>query len=681
MGISVNGPSGIDTKYIIDSLVSLEKNKVTDVENQKKAYQVKIDAYSKFKNLVTDLKSKASSLSKVTSFDIFKSSSSNENKVTISGGTGSVDAQYDVRVFQLSANEKMISKDKAITSQTAKLSDLGIDTGDFTIDGVTLSLSATDTIQDLRMKINNAVDADGKKLGVTASVLKIADDNFRLVLSAKESGSGGVEYKDVGTDTVLQDLGIIQNASGDKGTSKQTLVTTDAIAQFNALADGETVTINGIDRFGQTVQHNFVKKTGATWADLTKELANTFNGLVDIKAYDPLNPDLPADPNDPGNTVVPTALEIKDKIGGSSLLSITSLTFGSTTPTSATITTSQFGDEGSGVLSTGKDAWFSVESMTMSASSNKTSDLVNGVTFEFKGITKKEDASVSLSITRDLDGIKKKFQDMIDSYNALVRFKKDETKIANPDDKDSKDGDLAGDSTVSSILNQIRSAFRQNFNFENTPYTNFTMVGLKTDPQSGEFQIDADKFKKAIDTDLESVIKMFTTSGSSPNKSVGLGRSTKDTTAGTYTVEEVDSNFFRIQLSGSTEWTTSESRVGGVISFSEGPAKGLSLDAAAGSVGNGLTTQFTLTKGLSTVLEESINKLNDAHDGLIAMRQESLQKSIKYSDDKITTLNDRIERYRLRLVKQFSDMEKAMSTMQTQSTNMINSLSSLTKNS
>ncbi len=670
MGISVNGPSGIDTQYIIESLVSLEQNKVTDVENQKKAYQVKIDAYSKFKTLVTDLKSKATSLSKVTSFDIFKSSSSNENKVTISGGTGSVDAQYDVRVFQLSGNEKMISADKKITSQTVALADLGIDTGDFTIDGVTLSLDADDTIQDLRAKINNAVDAEGKKLGVTASVLKMADDNFRLVLSAKESGSGGVAYTDVGTDTVLQDLGIIQNASGDKGTTNQTIVTTDAIAQFDALAAGEIVTITGTDRMGQAVQHNFVKKAGASYADLTMEISNAFNGMIDINAYDPLDP----------ASVTPNTLEIKDKIAGSSFLSISSITFGTATPVSASVTTTQFGDEGSGVLSTGKDAWFSVENMTMSSSTNKASDLLNGVTFEFKGITKKDEASVSLSISRDLDGIKKKFQDMVDSYNALVRFKTDSTKIANPDDKDSKSGDLAGDSTVSSILNQIRSAFRQNFNFENTPYTNFTMVGLKTDPQSGEFQIDADKFKKAIDTDLESVMKMFTTSSTSPNKSVVLGRATKDTTAGTYEVEEVDSSFFRIRIAGSSEWTTSESRVGGVITFNEGPAKGLSLEAAAGSIGDGLTTQFTLVKGLSTVLEESINKLNDTHDGLIAMRQESLKKSINYADDKITNLEDRIERYRLRLVKQFSDMEQAMSTMQTQSANMINAVSSFYKN-
>jgi flagellar hook-associated protein 2 len=659
MGISINGPSGIDTQYIIDSLVSLEQAKVTDVENQKKAYQVKIDAYSKFKTLVTDLKTRSSALSLESSFDIFKATSSNESKVTISGGTGSVDAQYDVRVFQLSGNEKMISADKKISDQTAALSDLGIGTGDFSIDGVNITLDVGDTIQDLRMKINSAVDADGKKLGVTASVLKIADDNFRLVLSAKNSGSEGVEYKDAAGSTVLQDLGIILSEAGDKGITKQTIDATDAITGFTTLNVGESVTISGKDHFGQTVQHSFVKKTGATYTDLVDEISKAFNGLVDIST-----------------TGTPASgITITDKVSGSSQLAISALTFNSAAPVSATLQTTTYGDEGSGVLSTGKDAWFSVENMTMSSSSNKATNVVNGMTFELKGVTKKDDASVNVALARDHDGIKKKFQDMIDAYNALVRFKKDSTKVANPDDKESKNGDLAGDSTITTILSQVRSSFRQNFDFENTAYTSFTMVGLKTDTATGELRIDDEKFKKALDTDLDNVIKMFTTSGSSDNNSVSLGRSTKDTTAGTYTVRNVDGTHYQIQLQGSTEWIDSEEKVSDVVTFSAGSAKGLSLNIPDGSIGNGSTAQFTLIKGLSSVLEESVNKLTDSRDGTIAMRQESLRKSINYADDKISNLEDRVERYRLRLVKQFSDMEQALSQMKSQSTNMTNALS------
>jgi flagellar capping protein FliD len=48
------------------------------------------------------------------------------------------------------------------------------------------------------------------------------------------------------------------------------------------------------------------------------------------------------------------------------------------------------------------------------------------------------------------------------------------------------------------------------------------MVGLKTDTQTGEFRIDDDMFRKAIDTDLDNVIKMFTTTGLSDNRSLTL---------------------------------------------------------------------------------------------------------------------------------------------------------------
>ncbi|MBN1603135.1 MAG: flagellar filament capping protein FliD [Chitinispirillaceae bacterium] len=665
MGISINGPSGIDTQYIIDSLVSLEQTKVTNVASQKKAYQVKIDAYSKFKTLINDLKSSASALSLASSFDLFKPASSDENKVTLSGGTGSVDAQYDVRVFQLSGNEKMISGDNLIQDQTTSLSSIsGMTLGDFSIDGVAITVDADDTIQDLREKINSAVDENGKKLGVTASVLEVADNNYRLVLSAKESGSEGVNYQDVGTANVLQTLGIIQNAEGDKGITNQTLTANGAISGFEALGVGETVTISGINHFGETVQHTFVKKADATVENFLDEISQTFNGLVNVAVDNPESP---------------TSITIENKIGGSSQLAIESITFNAATPTSATITTTQYGDEGDGVLSKGKDTWFSVENMTMSSSSNKAENIINGVSFEFKGVTRKEDASVNVSLTRDLDGIKNKFQGMIDAYNALVRFKKDATKLANPDDEDSTSGDLAGDSTVSTIISQIRSSFRQNFDFENTAYTNFTMVGLKTDTQTGEFRIDDEMFKKAIDTDLENVIKMFTTNGLSDNRAVTLGRSTIDTTAGNYIIEEVDAEHFRIRLEDSEEWFTSETRVSDIMTFADGPAKGLSINAPAGSLGVGNTAQFSLIKGLASVLDESINKLDDSRDGLIAMRQESLRKSINYADDKIANLEDRIERYRLRLVKQFSAMEQAMSQMQSQSANMINSLSYTSK--
>ena len=62
------------------------------------------------------------------------------------------------------------------------------------------------------------------------------------------------------------------------------------------------------------------------------------------------------------------------------------------------------------------------------------------------------------------------------------------------------------------------------------------------------------------------------------------------------------------------------------------------------------------------------------------LRTESWQRSMERSDDKIAQLEDRVENYRLRLVKQFSAMEQTLSQMQSQSSNMLNALSSLSYN-
>lgn len=642
MGISVNGPSGIDTQYIIDSLVELEKQKVTKVQNEKKAYQVKIDAYSKFKSLLSDLRSKANALSKVSSFDLFTSKSSNEKAVTIEGGTGSIDAQYDVRVFQLATSEKMISADGKITSQTESLSSMGIKAGEISIDGVSITIDDDDTIQDLRLKINNATDEDGNKLGVSASVLKVSETDYRLVLTSKDSGSSGIEYRDISGST-LQDLGIIMDADGNKGNINQQLSSgSDIRTEFEDLAAGQSITIDGFDHDGQAISATIVKKSGDTADDFLKEINKAYNGMVDA-SFD-----------ESGN------LQISDKVTGTSRLALNNLNIGGE---AHAMTVSVIGDEGAGVLSTGKDAYFSVENVFMSSNKNSASGFVTGATFQLHGVT--GDESVKVELTRDSDGIQKKFQELVDAYNALLRFSKDSTKHANPDDETSTNGALAGDSTTSSIVSQVRSFFQQQYDtFEGT-YTNFALIGLKTDTATGEYKIDDAMFKKALDKGFDEVVRLFTTTGVSDNPAISMGRTTNDTKSGAYILEEVDAQHFRIQLQGSSEWYVSDARTGEIITFSDGPAKGLSLTAPAGSIGGGSAT-FTFSKGLATILDESINKLTDGTEGTVALRQESWRRSMKSADDRILKLEDRIEKYRLRLVKQFSAMEQAISQMQAQ---------------
>ena len=654
MGISINGPSGIDTKTIIDTLVGIEEQKVTKVEASKAIDQLKIDAYSKVKSFLSDIKTKSAALSKSSSFDLFKSTSTDEKSVTITGGTGSVDGQYDVKVFQLATNEKMISTDGQLTSQTASLASQGITTGTISVDGVEIVIDDDDSIQDLRMKINTATNTKGEKLGVSASVVKISDTNFRLVLGAKNTGSAGVAYSDISGST-LQNLGIIANATGDKGNVKQSIrSTTNTNSDFSNLAAGGSIQYSGTDHNGNVVSNTFIKSDTSTIDDFLTQIENSYFGTVDA-SIDTVT----------GNLI------IDDKSSGTSRLSMGTLTIGST-PQTVAITA--VGREGAGVLSTGKDSFLSVENIYMNNTSNSVTGTFTGVTFQLLNTTVEKSATVTLA--RDSDAVQKKFQELIDSYNALVKYAKSATSHKDPKNKESTDGELAGDSTLLGIVSQVRAQMKQEFGLFGTSgkYTNLTMFGMKTDITTGQLSVDGTMFKKGFDTHFDDMLKIFTTIGVSENTSLTLGRNTSDTTAGKYQLEVVDSEHLRIQLENSTDWFTSDARVGDIVTFADGPAKGMTLTAPSGSIGITGNT-FTFSKGLSAFLDETISKLNDTHDGIITLRQDSWRKSMDTKSARITKLTDQTERYRNRLTLQYSAMEQAMSTLQSQTTNIISQFS------
>ena len=232
-------------------------------------------------------------------------------------------------------------------------------------------------------------------------MLKVSDTDYRLVLTSKESGSSGIEYRDISGST-LQDLGIIMDADGNKGNINQQLSSSSDIrSEFEALAAGQSITIDGFDHDGRAISATLVKKAGDAADDFLKELNKAYNGMIEA-SFD-----------EEGN------LQITDKVTGTSRLALNNLNIGGS---EHALSVSVIGDEGAGVLSTGKDAYFSVENVFMSSNKNSASGFVTGATFNLHSVT--ADESVKVELTRDVDGIKKKFQELVDAYNALLRFSK-----------------------------------------------------------------------------------------------------------------------------------------------------------------------------------------------------------------------------------------------------------------
>jgi flagellar capping protein FliD len=652
MGISINGPSGIDTAYIIDSLTQLEtSNRITPVEKQKAAYEVKIDAYGQLQGLVADLGAKAYSLNNITAFNLYSQSSSNESLVTLTGGTGAVAGSYSVGVYHTATAEKMVSTSGKVTSQSQALSSMSIGTGVISIDGAEITIDNGDTIQDLRMKINSATKADGSKIGVTATVIKASDTDFRLVLSSKTTGNTGIAYEDLGGATTLQDLGIITAPNGDnKGNTKQVLTSADSIqAAFDGMAVGGVIRFGGFDHDGAEVANTFVKTAGSTINDLLGQITKSYRGTATASV------------DGSGNLV------LSDNITGTSQLEMDILDVNGT---SHLMNYTVAGDEGAGVLSVGSDAYFSIDNMMLSSSKNAADGYIQGITLNLKKAA--ADEPVIVDVARDNEAVADKIQTLLDSYNSLQKFVKDKTSYGDSTSKTAKKGDLAGDMTASSVLAQFRSLFQQDFKSINSTYTSLSMVGIKTDYTTGQLTMDREAMTKALDANFDEVTNMFITTGTSSRQSIVYGRSTSDTQAGSYVLEEINAGLqARIQLSGDSTWYDSAIRSGDIVMFNDGPAKSLSLTLPVGSIPSGENATFSFSKGFGAIIKDLADKMNAPNTGLIATRQSSFRSSITTADAQIAKLTDSIASYKDRLTRQFSAMEQTLQKMKSQSNNML----------
>jgi flagellar hook-associated protein 2 len=328
------------------------------------------------------------------------------------------------------------------------------------------------------------------------------------------------------------------------------------------------------------------------------------------------------------------------------------------------------GTLGKGVLSAGRDAYFSIDGMQMTTTSNTVDGVIPGTTFTLNSVT--SGTPVTVGLTKDLDTITSNVQALLTSYNNLADYATQAVKIADPSVQGSTDGDLAGDMTLESIVSNVLDVFHKSYNLLGGNLTSMTMVGLNSDPQTGDLSLDTTKFQNALTSNMQAVQNLFTTVGTSDNNAITLGQNTADTQSGSYELKEVDPTHLQIRQKGTNAWYTSEARVGDVVIFDQGPAKGLALSSPVGAITGSST--FTLSKGVSTTLDETLTQMMDPNSGIVAIQQSSLQSSMQDADNQIATLTDQVTNYRNRLVTQFSNMETALSQIKQQGSSITNAL-------
>ncbi|HYF93934.1 MAG TPA: flagellar filament capping protein FliD [Symbiobacteriaceae bacterium] len=186
-GLTLGGLiSGMSTEDIIAQIMDVERLKVTKQEMKKTALQAKQSAWREVETSLTTLRSKLDTIRFSSLFESRKATLTDDDVATVTVASGATLTVHTLAVTTL-AQAHVVATNSTMSSPNAKLNDtLPGAAGTFDINGETITVTATDTLNSLRDQINNNSD-----IGVTADVVKVevgGVDKYRLVLTADDKG-------------------------------------------------------------------------------------------------------------------------------------------------------------------------------------------------------------------------------------------------------------------------------------------------------------------------------------------------------------------------------------------------------------------------------------------------------------------------------------------------------------
>ena len=221
------GGSGLNVTQIVDSLVQAEQvPQENQIQSKIDARNTAISAIGEIKSALSKLSTSLSTLIGNTSLKV--NSSSSAISATISDPSTAVSINSTISVSTLAKGQTLAFEDYSSSTSLVGAGSLVLERGDWssgsfvassTVTSKTLSVTATDTLESLKDKIN-ALD-----YGVTASVLGAGDGTYTLVLKSQDGKENSLRIT-ASESPSGSGLSSIDNTTTNS--SKQKLAGTDA---------------------------------------------------------------------------------------------------------------------------------------------------------------------------------------------------------------------------------------------------------------------------------------------------------------------------------------------------------------------------------------------------------------------------------------------------------------------
>lgn len=278
-GIAISGlSSGLDTATLIEELMEIESQPLTDLETQKSELETEQTILRNINTQLSTLEDIAFEFSAGTAFDYMTATSSNESYVTATATDDALNGSYSVEVTSLAKQNVVFSDEANVDVSSLVGKSFKIYYGDeeleisITATGEDGSISTTNddgstkSYDELLADIADTINYGG--VGITAAVVDVGNENYRLVLTSKDAGTDnamvfGSSSSD--TKTVFEDDGNLLAALGITSADGTNI---DAENVGQEATDAE-VTVNGIT----------VTRSSNTISDIIDGVTLTLNGV------------------------------------------------------------------------------------------------------------------------------------------------------------------------------------------------------------------------------------------------------------------------------------------------------------------------------------------------------------------------------------------------------------------
>lgn len=664
--------SGIDFGQTVEDLIAAKRIPVDRIEADITSNQERITALQDLRTLLDGLQSSLSSLYGArtvdNSGDIFSQKSAfattsrsdgqaasqagNLIGVTVSPTASS--GITEIEILQTARAHRIASDSFSSTTDdlgTASGGVAGSISGTFQINGTEIQVLASDSLNDLADRINNA-NTGVNATGVSASIVSVSSSEHILVLTSDETGVNMTLDNETGG--VLASLGI--SADGGATFSNELQAAQKAQISVNGLLDNSayqsavvtdaaaalssyTTIAGGAQSFEIRADGALLGTVNYTNADSLDDLAATINAIAGVTA---------------SVETVDGESRLKISADGGGALSFTA-------------------DSANAVTELG----LTQQQLVIERNSNTIDDLIEGVTLDL--FQAEVGTTISLDIEQDLNAVKTALQDFVVAYNEVKVF----INQNSPDTVDPDSGGvLFGSSVISDLESRLSSIIGSGADGVSEAFTVFQQIGIEfvdngtiSDPLLADtLTIDDAELDSALLSNIDDVKSLFTFEFSSSDPRVSLigfdGTAQYSETGYKLNIDfdEVDGASVasaNIDGAGAGADDGSVTADGRILSVSDQTgASGLRLFYGGDS--DLADVQIDFTVGLGAKLFFELDNLLDPTNGLVEGEITSLEDQNTVAQERADQMLERIERERVRLSERFSRLEATLASLDSQ---------------